>query len=210
MDLSSLATLVIIVMTVLVSVTAFGNVNIFGELLFDPYLIKLRGQWYRFFTHAFIHANWSHLLVNMFVLYMFGRNVEPLLGVLTNGSTLLPYLALYVGGIVFSSLPSYRRHVNDPNYRAVGASGAVSAVLFAQILMLPTMPVRIMFIPVDLPAWVFGIIYLWYSWYMDKRGGDNVAHDAHFFGAVYGIVFITFLDPSLLLHIGSFQRSLGL
>lgn len=209
-DLSSIATLVIIIITVLVSITAFGNGNIFGALLFDPYLIKLRGQWYRFFTHAFIHANWPHLLVNMFVLYMFGRNVEPLLGMITDGPTMLPYLALYVGGVLFSSLPSYRRHVNDPNYRAVGASGAVSAVLFAQILMLPTMPVRIMFVPVDLPAWVFGIIYLWYSWYMDKRGGDNVAHDAHFFGAVYGIVFVTILEPSLLLHIGSFQHSLGL
>ncbi len=209
-DLSFSITLVIIVITALVSIIAFSDRNLFGNLLFDPYLIKARNQWYRFLTHAFVHANWSHLLVNMFVLYMFGRNVEPLLGMLTGRGGTWPFIALYAGGVLFSALPSYRKHLNDPLYRAVGASGAVSAVLFAQILMLPTMPVRILFVPVDMPAWVFGVIYLWYSWYMDKRGGDNVAHDAHFFGAVFGVAFVSMLEPSLLFHIGSFQESLGL
>ncbi len=210
MELTYPVTLVIMAITALVSVAAFGNVQLFGDLLFDPYLIRVRRQWYRFFSHAFVHANWSHLLVNMFVLYMFGRNVEPLLGMITGGASVVPYAVLYLGGVLFASLPSYRKHQDDPNYRAVGASGAVSAVLFAQILLLPTMGVRIMFIPVDMPAWVFGIIYLWYSWYMDKRGGDNVAHDAHFYGAVYGVLFIAVLEPSVVLHLGSFQRSLGL
>lgn len=209
-DLTFSITLVIIVITALVSIIAFSDRNLFGNLLFDPYLIKARNQWYRFITHAFVHANWSHLLVNMFVLYMFGRNVEPLLGMLTGGGGTVPFIALYAGGVLFSALPSYRKHLNDPLYRAVGASGAVSAVLFAQILMLPTMPVRILFVPVDMPAWVFGVIYLWYSWYMDKRGGDNVAHDAHFFGAVFGVAFVSVLEPALLFRIGSFQESLGL
>lgn len=207
---SSLITWIIVAITAVVSVSAFNNAKVFGELLFEPFVIKARGQWYRFVTHAFVHANWPHLLVNMFVLYMFGRNVEPLLGRITGGNSSLPFLALYLGGIVFSTLPSYKKHVDDPRYRAVGASGAVSAILFAQVIMLPTVPVRFMFFPVDLPAWVFGLLYLWYSWYMDKRGGDNVAHDAHFFGAVYGIIFMTLLRPSLLLHMGSFQTEIGL
>ena len=208
LDQQSIITWAIIAITALVSIAAFNNATLFSELLFEPFVIKARGQWYRFLTHAFVHANWPHLLVNMFVLFMFGRNVEPLLERITGTNATFPYLALYIGGVLFSTLPSYKRHVHDPNYRAVGASGAVSAVLFAQILMLPTMPVRFMFFPFAMPAWIFGAIYLWYSWYMDKRGGDNVAHDAHFFGAVYGVAFMTVLEPSLLLHIGSFQQEL--
>ena len=203
-------TLILIAASGLLSVAAFGDGRLFNAMLFEPFVIKARGEWYRFITHAFIHANWPHLLVNMFVLYMFGRNVEVLLPMVTGRPALLHYVLLYAGGIVFSSLPSYKRYLHDPSYRAVGASGAVSAVLFAQILMLPTSPVYFFFIPFPIPAYVFGVLYLAYSYYIDKRGGDNVAHDAHFFGAVYGILFMVMLDPSLLLDIGGFQRSLGL
>ena len=210
MGSTSIVTLVIVAVTSLLSIAAFGNRSVFSELLFEPFVIKARGQWYRFITHAFIHANWPHLVVNMFVLYMFGRNVESLMTMVVHGSPILPYLGLYVGGILFSSLPSYGRHVHDPGYRAVGASGAVSAVLFAQVLLLPTMPVRLLFFPFPMPAWVFGLLYLGYSWYMDKRGGDNVAHDAHFYGAVYGILFMAVLDPALVVHFGSFQQGIGL
>ncbi|HRH37651.1 MAG TPA: rhomboid family intramembrane serine protease [Flavobacteriales bacterium] len=203
-------TTVILVITCLVSIAAFSDHRLFTALLFEPYVMNARKQWYRFITHAFIHSGWPHLFVNMFVLHMFGKNVEFLLPMVTHRSPTFAFILLYVGGILFSSLPSYKRHLHDPNYRAVGASGAVSAVLFAQILMLPTSPVRIMFIPIDIPSWIFGIIYLWYSWYMDKRGGDNVAHDAHFFGAVFGIAYMTLLEPSLLFHIGAFQDSLPL
>ena len=203
-------TLVLIAASVLLSVVAFNDHRLFNALLFEPFVIKARGEWYRFFTHAFIHANWPHLAVNMFVLYMFGRNVESLLPLITGNSATVYYLMLYGGGILFSTLPSYQRNIHDPSYRAVGASGAVSAVLFAQILMLPTSPVYFFFIPFPIPAYIFGILYLAYSWYMDKRGGDNVAHDAHFFGAVYGLLFMVIVDPSLVLDIGGFQRSIGL
>ena len=106
------------------------------------------------------------------------------------------YVALYIGGIIFASIPGMVKHANDPSYRAVGASGAVSAVLFAQILILPTQGVSILFIPIELPAFLFGGLYLIYSWYMDNRGGDHVAHDAHFYGAIFGILFTTAMDPS--------------
>lgn len=203
-------TLIIIAVTALLSIAAFNDQRLFSALLFEPFVIKSRGEWYRFITHAFIHANWPHLAVNMFVLYMFGRNVEMLLPYVTGQGVLVHYLLLYGGGILFSTLPSYQRNIHDPSYRAVGASGAVSAVLFAQIIMLPTSPVQFLFIPFPIPAYVFGILYLAYSYYMDKRGGDNVAHDAHFFGAVYGLLFMIILDPSLVLDIGGFQRSMGM
>lgn len=198
------------VITALVSIAAFRDQRLFTALLFEPFVIKTRGEWYRFLSHAFIHAHWPHLLVNMFVLYMFGRNVEILYFELTGQPVLTHYMMLYIGGILVSSIPSYRKHIYDPAYRAVGASGAVSAVLFAQILMLPTSPVEFLFLPVPIPAFVFGALYLVYSWYMDKRGGDNVAHDAHFYGAVWGILFTTALEPDLILHVGGFQRSIGL
>lgn len=209
-DLPYSITILLIAITSLISLVAFGDRRIFTALLFEPYVIKVRNEWYRFFTHAFIHANWPHLLVNMFVLYMFGRNVEMLYGIIRPGNGIVPYLSLYIGGIIFSSLPSYKKYIHDPNYRAVGASGAVSAVLFAQILMLPTTEVYFFLIPFPIQAWIFGILYLFYSWYMDKQGGDNVAHDAHFYGAVFGILFTTFLKPDLLLQIGEFQKSFGI
>jgi membrane associated rhomboid family serine protease len=209
-NLSHSTTIILIVITSLVSLSAFNDGRVFSALLFEPFVIKARGEWYRFITHAFIHANWPHLLVNMFVLYMFGRNVEVLYPHLTGGGSVLPFLVLYVGGILFSSLPSYKKYIMDPNYRAVGASGAVSAVLFAQILMLPTTSIYFFLIPFPIPAFVFGILYLFYSWYMDRQGGDNVAHDAHFYGALFGILYTAALDPQLLFDIGGFQSSLGL
>lgn len=191
-------TLIIVVFTVLVSLAAFSNGGVFARLVFEPFVIQVRREWYRFITHAFIHANLPHLAVNMFVLFMFGSGVERLYEVTLDRSSTLPYLLLYLGGIVFSALPSYRRNRYNPSYRAVGASGAVSAVLFAHILMLPTLPVYLFFIPVPIPGWIFGGLYLAYSWYMDKRGGDNVAHDAHFFGAIYGLLFTATLDPGTI------------
>lgn len=203
-------TLIIIIVTAAVSITAFSNRELYTYLLFEPFVINARNEYHRFISHAFIHANWTHLAVNMFVLWMFGTSVEMLYPMITDGSWVLPFLGLYFGGVLFASIPSYKKHVTNPSYRAVGASGAVSAVLFAQILMLPTRSVEMLFIPVPMPAWVFGGLYLAYSWYMDKHRADNVAHDAHFYGAVFGLVYTALLEPQLILSIGSFQYSLGL
>lgn len=201
---------ILVIATVLVSVVAFNDQRLYARLLFEPFVINARREWYRFFSHALVHANWPHLLVNMFVLFMFGRNVEALFTMITGRPAIVPFLLLYVGGVLFSSLPSYGRHRHDPGYRAVGASGAVSAVLFAQVLMLPTREITLLFLPIPMQAWIFGGLYLFYSWYMDRRGGDNVAHDAHFYGALYGVLFTAALDPGLVFDFGGFQRSLGL
>ena len=200
-------TLLLLCITVGVSVLAFGNQRLFAELLFEPFVIKARGQWHRFVSHAFVHSGWPHLLVNMFVLYGFGQHVERDLMRLAPGASSLSFATLYLGGILFSSVAGYKRHMHDPHYRAVGASGAVSSVLFAYILMTPRNEISLVFFPQGLPAWVFGALYLAYSWYMDKRGQDNVAHDAHFYGAVFGIVFMIVIDPGI---VGRFiQQLLG-
>jgi membrane associated rhomboid family serine protease len=202
-------TLLLVAATALVSIAAFADRRLFAALLFEPFVVHARSQHHRFVTHAFVHANWPHLLVNMLVLYSFGTNVEALLPLVTGGPATGVFLLLYFGAAVFAALPGYQRHRHDPTYRAVGASGAVSAVLFAQVILMPTTKVAFLFIPHPIPAWVFGGLYLAYSWYMDKRGADNVAHDAHFYGAWYGLLFMVVLDPQLALDPGGFQRSLG-
>ena len=203
-------TIYLIIAISLVSVVAFSDQRLFASLLFEPFVMKARGEWHRLLTHAFIHANWPHLAVNMFVLYMFGHNVELLYGMVSDRPVWSTYLLLFLGGVVFSSMPGFKRHALDPGYRAVGASGGVSSVLFAQVLMLPTTEVSFLLLPIPLPAWVFGVLYLVYSWQMDKRGGDNVAHDAHFYGAVFGVLFTVVLDPRLITQIGYLQRTIGL
>lgn len=192
----SLTTL-LIGLTALLSIVAFSNQRLFSELMFEPFVIKARGQWHRLITHAFIHANWPHLLVNMLVLFSFGQHVEREL-FLYAAAPKAAFVVLYLGGIVFSALPGYRRHALNPDYRAVGASGAVSAVLFAYIVMTPANGIHFLFFPKPVPAWIFGGLYLLYSWYMDKRGEDNIAHDAHFYGAVYGVLFMVLTEPSLV------------
>ncbi|MCB0767074.1 MAG: rhomboid family intramembrane serine protease [Flavobacteriales bacterium] len=199
----------LLVITVLVSFAAFQDRALQDRLLFQPYAVQHRGQWYRMITHAFVHADTMHLVVNMFVLWSFGSSVERLMPLITPMQGGLAYAILYLGGAVFATLPGMAKHRDDPNYRSVGASGAVSAVVFAQIIMLPTQRITLFFIQ-DLPAWLFGGLYLVYSYMMDKRAGDNVAHDAHFYGAVFGVLFTFALRPKLLLDFGVLERTLGI
>ncbi len=188
-------TLAIVAFTVVISLLGLQDRRVFEQLVFEPFTIHARKDWFRFLTHAFLHAHIPHLAVNMFVLWSFGRVLEPSLGAITATGGRLSFLLLYLGGTVFAALPSYKKHLYDPSYRAVGASGAVSAVLFATILLYP-MEELYFFGIVPIKGWMFGPLYLAYEYYMDKRGQDNVAHDAHFFGALFGIGFITILHPS--------------
>ena len=200
-------TLLIIGITCLVSLMALANPQVLRSLWFEPFVVHARREWYRFLTHGFVHANNAHLFVNMFVLYMFGSLVEQLYGDLRPGASIPAFLTLYLGGVIVGAMPGYRRHVYDPNYRSVGASGATSAVLFAYILMMPTRDVGLIFLPnIGFPGWLFGILYLGYEWFQDRRGGDNVAHDAHFYGAVFGAGFTALLEPRLLTDFGFFER----
>lgn len=188
----------ILVGTVIISILAFSNVDLFHNLKFNAYLINHKKQYYRFFSYALVHAGWMHLIVNMYVLYSFGGIVEEMLKFNLGVQGILYYILLYVGGVIFSTLFDFRKHKNDPYYNAVGASGAVSAVVFSSILLYPSGSIFIFPIPFSLPSWVFGIVYLIYSAYMGKKGHDNIGHNAHFWGAVFGIIFTVSILPGTI------------
>jgi membrane associated rhomboid family serine protease len=190
---------IIILITVVVSITAFYNRELMHRLIFNPYMISERRQWYRFFTSGFIHADWVHLLINMLVLWSFGNVVERYYAAVFEEKASFYYLLLYVGGIVIAITPSYKRHQHNAGYNALGASGAVAAVLFTAILFRPMDKIYLYGL-IGLPGILLGFAYLAYSYYMDKKGGDLINHDAHFWGAVYGVVFTLALKPSVFLH----------
>ncbi len=182
----------------LVSLGAFNNREWFERLAFIPFLVNIQNQKDRFLTHAFVHANWSHLLLNMFVLYIFGKNVESYFQVWFPSLDKVLYAGLFLGGVVASSIPAYVKHKDNDQYISIGASGGVSSVLFAFILIAPLQSVYIFFIPIPIKAFIFGIAYLAYEYYMDKRGGDRIAHDAHFWGAIFGLLYMTVVDKDIL------------
>ncbi len=204
-------TIIIIIITVIISLGAFSNAVVFNKLKFNAYAIYNGREWFRFFTHALIHADWGHLLINMFVLYSFGTMVEDFYLFYFGTKGYLFFITLYVGSVVFSSVPSFEKNKNNAYYNAVGASGAVSAVLFASILFYPTGKIMLMLIPIPIPSFVFGILYLIYSAYMAKRNVDNVGHDAHFYGAVFGFLFTILLKPKLfMLFIDQIMKYIGM
>ncbi len=183
-------TLLIIAVTVLVSWLAFNNQKLLERLILWPPAIARRHQYDRLVTHGFIHADFQHLLFNMITLYFFGRAVEqwfvPYLGQ-------VGFVLFYLSAIVVAILPTYLKHRNDANYRSLGASGAVSAVLFTFILVQPWSLIIVFVLPV--PAIVYGVLYVGYSIWMDRHGRDNVNHSAHLWGAGYGILFTLMMEP---------------
>lgn len=184
---------------VLLTYLAFEREKLFRRLRFSPIAVLQDREWGRLIGHAFIHGSWLHLGVNMLVLYMFGRNVELFFSEQFGpvpGSFL--FLLLYFGGLIAASLPSLYKQAQNPNYFSVGASGAIAAVLFAHILFRPTATLIVFPIPFPLPSFLVGFLYILYERYMEKRGGDNVAHDAHLWGAIFGVFFTAFSKPSLV------------
>ena len=183
-------TTIIVIITSLISISAFSNHKIMDDLIFYPPAITHRQQWYRFFTCGLIHADYAHLIFNMVSLYMFGRFVEQgfidIFGV--NGKWI--YLLMYVSSLFVCLLPTYFRNKENYNYRGLGASGAVSAVVFAGLLLAPHIEVGFFFIPPIIPGFIFGPIYLIITIFLDKRGGDNINHSAHLWGALFGLIFI--------------------
>jgi len=191
-------TYIIIFITVLVSIVAMDNHSLKNKLMFNAYMIKHRKEWYRFFSNGLIHADWTHLAFNMFSLYMLGKYAERDYMILFEERGVLFFILLYAGGLAMSSIYSYEKHKNDIYYNALGASGAVSAVVFAFIVMEPTAQLGLLFIPIPIPAYLFGLIFLGVEYYMGKRSNDNIGHDAHFWGAVFGVIFTLILKPSLM------------
>lgn len=192
-------TLIIIIGTVAFSAIAFSRRDLMLRFQFNAYQIIQRREWYRVLSHALLHADWMHLIVNMFVLYSFGRNLEIYFSapVVFGDNGWIYYIVLYVFSILFSVVYDLARNKNNPGYNAVGASGAVSAVLYANIFFAPLEKVYL-FGLLPLPGIAFGVAYLLYSWYMAKRGSDNIGHYAHFWGAVFGFVFPIIFRPELI------------
>ena len=185
--------------TALVSYKAFQDGSLKWRFMFNAYEIKRKKEWYRFFSHGLIHADWVHLGLNIYVLYLFGGKVETSFVTqfgLVKG--IVNYLLLYIGGLAVSSFYSYAKHQDNPNYNALGASGAVSAVVFASIALFPMDKLGIILIPFYIPGVIFGALYLLYSNYMAKKQLDNIGHDAHFWGALFGFVITFVFNPSLL------------
>lgn len=189
-------TWIIIGITALVSYTAFQNPALMEKLQFNAALVVHRKQYYRLVSHAFIHVGWAHLLVNMLVLYFFGPHVENYFSYFFGNKATLYFLILYLGGIIVSNGWSLIKHKDNYYYNAVGASGAVSAVLFTFIFLNPW-EMLYLFAIIPIPGIVFAIGYLIYSYQMGKRKSDNIAHDAHFLGAVFGFLFPIILKPDL-------------
>jgi membrane associated rhomboid family serine protease len=183
-------TTIIIIITAIVSIGGFSSPKIIDDLIFYPPAVTQRKQWYRFITCGFIHADYGHLIFNMLSLYFFGDNVETIFKLLFNGSGTLLYILLYISALVVSLLPTYFKHKNSYHYRSLGASGAVSAVIFAGLVLVPSSEVFIFFIPIPIPGFIFAPLYLLISFWMDRKGNDSINHSAHIWGSIYGAVFV--------------------
>ncbi|ANI87915.1 rhomboid family intramembrane serine protease [Arachidicoccus ginsenosidimutans] len=185
-------TLFIIIATCIVSFMAFSNGSIIDKLIFYPPAVSQERQWYRFFSCGLIHADFGHLIFNMYAFYSFGNFVEDTFGDMFGEPTgTILYLILYISALAVCLLPTYFQNRNNYAYRSLGASGAVSAIVFASIILNPTAGIGLIFIPgLSIPAFIFGIIYLAVSYWLDKRGGGNINHSAHLYGGLYGIIFL--------------------
>jgi len=185
-------TIILIIITALISFAAFNNRSIFYRFQFNPYQVVHNKQWYRIISHAFVHADWEHLIFNMIVLFFFGQNLSYYLST-------VDFIILYFGAIVVSTLYDLYKYQNDFSYNAIGASGATSAVLFACIFFDPWSKVYIFGI-IGIPGIIFALLYLAYSYYMSKKNMDNIGHNAHLYGALFGFLYPMLTKPELINH----------
>lgn len=183
-------TLAIVALTCVISFTAFSNEKVINDLIFYPPAISNNNQWYRFVTCGFIHADIMHLAFNMYSFYLFGDMVERAFEAIFGGTGKVLYLILYVAALAVCLAPTYLQHKDNYHYRSLGASGAVSAVIFVGIFLNPTMGLGIFPLPFHIPGFIFGPLYLALSAYMAKKGHGNINHSAHIWGAIFGIVFL--------------------
>lgn len=186
--------------TCLFSISAFNNRQLLSNLMFNAFLIRKNKEYYRFISSGFIHANWMHLIFNMIVLFYFGFAVESYFMQLFEGSLTgkIAFGLMYISGMIAADITSYNKHKNNIYYNSLGASGATSAVLFSFILFQPWNMLLIFGI-IPIPAIIFGVLYIWYSNKMSKESGDNINHEAHLYGAIYGILYTIVLQPKVIL-----------
>jgi membrane associated rhomboid family serine protease len=182
---------VIFVITIITSLMAFSNENLYGKLILHPYNVS-RGRYvYTVITSGLIHKDWMHLFFNMLSFYFFAFRLEPDLGH-------WQFAVLYVASLILSDMPSVLKHRENYNYYSLGASGAVSAVIFSAILYNPLDRMMILPLPIPIPAALFGVLYLVYCSYASKYSRDNINHDAHLYGALSGLMITIIFHPGIL------------
>ncbi len=193
-------TLIIILITVVLSIYAWNSPLVFDKWLFNSYQIFHKKEYWRIVTSGFIHSDWQHLLFNMFSLFFFGRNVEAyyryIFEDMAQGFHALVYIGLYLTGIILSDIYSLVKYKDYKHYNSLGASGAVSAVVYASILLSPLDKIYVFFIPMGIPGFIYGVLYLIYCTYQSKLNRDNINHNAHFYGALVGVVFTIGVFPA--------------
>jgi membrane associated rhomboid family serine protease len=182
-------TFLIIILTVAASFFAWSRPDIYEKWMMIPYKVKSQDEYYRFLTSGFIHTGYVHLGFNMISFYFFAGYVEKSIGT-------APFILLYILGMIISDIPTFLKEKENPSYSSLGASGAVSAVVFSSILLNPLNTIIIYFI--EMPGFIFGALYLIYSYYQSKNSEDNIGHEAHFYGALFGIIFTIILFPQIL------------
>jgi membrane associated rhomboid family serine protease len=187
-------TLIITIATVVISFLAMNNEQLMDKLIFHPYTIKNNTGYYRFISSGFIHADFMHLAFNMFSFYMFGDYVEQFFSMLFGEAGKLIYILLYMSSLVACLIPTYFSHKNQYNYYSLGASGAVSAIVFAGIFLQPTIRIGFFIIPPIIPGFIFGPIYLGLTAYLSKQGRGGINHSAHLWGSLYGVVFLIIIS----------------
>lgn len=195
------ATLVLIAITVATSLVAFRNPKMLDALLLWSAAVRRKGEWWRLLTYGLVHADFTHLLVNMLTFYFFGSVVE---GFYAEKLGPLGFYLFYVLGLLASILPSYFDHRDELEYRSLGASGAVTAVLFAYILFEPWSMLYVMF-ALPVPAIVYAVLYVVYSIWSEAKGTGRTNHSAHLWGGAFGVAFTLVLQPSL---VGRFLEAL--
>lgn len=191
-------TVILIVINVVVSYAAFQNPSLNYKLINNPVAVK-NGQWYRMLTSGFIHGNWAHLGFNMFTLYFFGQNVEYTFFALKGEMGTVYFIVFYLLAIVASDVITVIKHRDNPGYNSLGASGGVSAIVFCSIMFYPTESICLYGF-ICLPGFILGSVYLVYSYMKSDSFSDNINHDAHLYGALFGLLFSVMIDPSVLAH----------
>jgi membrane associated rhomboid family serine protease len=186
-------TIIIVGLTVVISYLAINDSDLKYKLTFSPYSVKHHNRWWLVFTHGVVHADYTHLAMNMFTLYFLGEAVEGMMRFHFGAKGPLFFILLYLGGLVFATIPAFRKHADNPGYLALGASGAVSSVVFAFIMFRP-LDMLLIYGVIPIPGILLGVGYLIYESYANKQQRTNVAHDAHIAGAIFGVLFLSAVD----------------
>lgn len=192
-------TIILICITVAISFYTFNKQDLQGKLMMNPYCIKTKGQYYRFVSSGFIHKDHMHLLLNMFSFYFFGTSVERDFATIFGEAGVYYFLGLYFSAIIVSDIPTYLKERNNQYYNSLGASGGVGSVIFVFIILEPLQSICLYF-ALCMPGFVFGAAYMAYTYYQGRKSKDNINHDAHLYGALYGLLFCLLAYPPSLLQ----------